>query len=272
MKLGELAQQQFASPEEALQHFGVKGMHWGVRKDREPIPELRPQLQGVTVRRDGSMDIKRGAELQRLVRSSGKSLPMKDITYASMGDYDNSRYIKSIGGKGFLGGGRDRILSIKATKVIKAPSVEEATRIVSDKMLNDAKFRRKNTDPLGNQISNKELEQIRKDPTGKTAEAWYFHTNQKLTFDKEYDPDAPYIQAQMRETMQGKGYTALRDENDVTAKISKVPIIIFNPQDSLKVVKMTDITDELRKANKAKLKQYEKHGKDWIDKELYGDS
>lgn len=270
MRLGEPTQP-FASSEEALEHFGVKGMKWGVRKDRESPPELRPQLQGVTVGRDGSIDIKRGAELQRLVRSSGGSLPMKDITYASLGDYDNSRYIKVIGGKGFFGGGRDRILSIKAIKPIKAPSVEEATRIVSDKMLNDAEFRRKNTSPLGNQISQKELEQIRKDPTGKTAEAWYFHTNQKLTFDKEYDPDAPYIQTQMRETMQAKGYNALRDENDVTAKIAKVPIIIFNPQESLKVVKMTDITDELRKANKVKLKEYKKHGKEWLDRELYGD-
>ena len=25
--------QSFASPQEAMQHFGVKGMHWGVRKD-----------------------------------------------------------------------------------------------------------------------------------------------------------------------------------------------------------------------------------------------
>lgn len=32
MILGE--SQQFASPEEALEHFGVKGMHWGVRKER----------------------------------------------------------------------------------------------------------------------------------------------------------------------------------------------------------------------------------------------
>lgn len=28
--------QQFNTPQEALEHYGVKGMHWGVRKDREP--------------------------------------------------------------------------------------------------------------------------------------------------------------------------------------------------------------------------------------------
>lgn len=36
-----MRQQQFASPEAALEHFGVKGMKWGVRKDRKPKPEVK---------------------------------------------------------------------------------------------------------------------------------------------------------------------------------------------------------------------------------------
>jgi hypothetical protein len=28
-----MSQQEFSSPEEAIQHYGVKGMHWGVRKE-----------------------------------------------------------------------------------------------------------------------------------------------------------------------------------------------------------------------------------------------
>lgn len=38
MKLGET--QQFASPGEALAHFGVKGMHWGIRKDESGSARL----------------------------------------------------------------------------------------------------------------------------------------------------------------------------------------------------------------------------------------
>ena len=269
MKLG--VTQAFASPEEAIAHFGVKGMRWGVRKQDEPLADLKPRGEGVTVRRDGSMEIAPGASLQRLVRSSGESMPMKDITYASLNDYDNSRYIKVIGGKGFFGGGRDQILNIQATKPIKAPSVDEATRIISDLMVRDPKFRASNTGPLGEPITSKELKQIRDDPTGKTARTWYFHTNQKLTFGADYDPDAPAVQKQVRKTLAAKGFNAVRDENDVASKLSKAPIIIFNPQDSLKVTRVTDITDDIRKANKAKLKQYKKNGKDWIDKELYHD-
>jgi hypothetical protein len=34
-------------------------------------------------------------------------------------------------------------------------------------------------------------------------------------------------------------------------------------------VRKSDIDDKLRKANKAKLKEYKKNGNDWIDRELY---
>lgn len=262
---------QFTPLSEAMEHHGIKGMHWGVRKQRDrssnTIPaDIKPH--GVTMRRDGSIDIEKGAKLQRLVRSNGQSLPMKDVTYASINAYDNARYIKTIGGKGFFGGGRDTILSIQTTQPIKAPPVNEATRMVSDLMLHDAEFRKKNTDILGRTITDKDLEQIRADPTGKMAQSWYWQTNQKLTFDPKFDPDAPYVQKKFRDTFTAKGYNAIRDENDAS-KISKAPIIIFHPENSLKVVGKQQIDNKLRKANKAQLKAYKRNGKDWVDKQLF---
>lgn len=255
-----------------LSHFGVKGMHWGIRRDRDSSAvdwpgDIKPH--GITMGRDGSITIQKGANLQRLVRSNGKSMPMKDITYASINAYDNARYIKIIGGKGILGGGRDTILSLKATQAIKAPSVNEGTKIVSDLMVRDSQFRKRNTDLLGNPIKDKELKKIADDPTGKTAQAWYFNTNQKLTFDKEFDPDAPYVQKRFRETFTQKGFNAVRDENDIVAKVSKAPIIIFSPERSLRVVTKKTIDDDLRKANKQQLKRYKKNGKSWIEDQLY---
>lgn len=43
MILGE--NQRFASPEEALEHFGVKGMRWGVRKDNLPKERIKSFAQ-----------------------------------------------------------------------------------------------------------------------------------------------------------------------------------------------------------------------------------
>lgn len=253
-----------------LAHHGIKGQRWGVRREDPSGTDNSFNNSGVVMGRDGSITVKKGASLQRLTRSSGQSLPMKDLTFASLNEYDNARYIKVIGGKGFLGGGRDQILSIQATKPIKAPSVEEATRIHSELMLSNATFRKKNTNVLGVEIQPKELERIRNSPTGRTAQAWYHQTNVKMTFDKDYDPDAPYVQKVVREEMLKRGFNALRDENDVSSKIAKAPIIIFNPQDSLRVVSTTQITDSLRKANKAQLKQYKKLGDDFVNEQLYG--
>lgn len=55
MILGE-DQQQFASPEEALAHFGVKGMKWGVRKEREPKPELTGYIKETITRKTANGD------------------------------------------------------------------------------------------------------------------------------------------------------------------------------------------------------------------------
>ena len=258
--------------EEFLEHFGVKGMKWGVRKETSAdltLPSV--QSKGVTIRSDGSMSISPGATLQRLTRSNGNSLPMKDLTYASLNDYDNAKYIKTIGGSGFFGGGRDQILGITATKRIEAPSLDKATRMHSELMLKNAKYRSKNTNMLGEPIGKKELKQIADDPGGKTARAWYEMTNVKLTFDKDFDEDAPYVQKVIRDEFKAKGFNAVRDENDVSGKISKAPIIIFSPEDSLKVTSSTMITNEIRRANKEKLKVYKQQGKDWLDKELYDD-
>ena len=255
-----------------LSHFGVKGMRWGIRNDPELLKRdraLNVKPHGITLGRDGSMAIEKGANLQRLVRSNGKSLPMKDITYASVNAYDNARYVKVIGGKGFFGGGRDTVLSIKATQPIKAPSVTESTKMVSELMVRDSEFRKRNTSILGGPINAKELKQIADDPTGKTARAWYDSTNTKLTFGPDFDSNAPFVQKRVRETFQAKGYNAVRDENDIRSGIAKAPVIIFSPEKSLKVVGKRTIDDELRKANKTQLKRYKKNGKAWVESQLY---
>lgn len=265
-----MANQEFNTPQAALVHYGKLGMRWGVRNDtRSPAPSVGGR--GVTVRQDGSISVEAGASLQRLVRSSGKSLPMKDITYASLTEYDNARYVKTIAGKGIFGGGRDQILALTATKKIEAPSVTEATRITASLIVKDPKFKKSLEDgaSFSGKMTDKEFKQIQKDPTGDVAKTWYELANTSLTFDEGFAPGIKYAQTAFRNELQTKGYNAVRDENDFRGGIAKAPIVIFSPEKSLRVTSVTNITDEFRTANKQQLKQYKSRGKDWLERELY---
>ena len=59
------------------------------------------------------------------------------------------------------------------------------------------------------------------------------------------------------------------NENDFQNKVAKAPVIILNPEKTLSVVSMTDITDELRAASKETLNDYKKLGKNWVDEYVY---
>lgn len=266
-----------------LYHHGIKGMKWGIRryqnkdgsltpagKKRYYTPEelgRTPVPKGVSVKSDGSITISKGVSLQRLV--SDKSREMRDVTYASVLEWDNAKYVKYIGGKGFFGGGRDKVLSLKANEDLKAPSVDEASKIMVEMLQTNPKFRSSFKNMLDNTVSDKELKRMIDDPTGSTAKAWYDELNVSMTFSPDFDPSAPYIQKTFSEALQKKGYNMLRDENDFTGKVAKAPVIILNPQKTLTVTSVTTITDDLRKSSKETLDDYKKFGKNWVDEHIY---
>lgn len=265
-----------------MYHHGIKGQRWGIRRYQNKDGSLTPAgkkryspsdlgrtpvQKGVSVKSDGSITISKGVNLQRLVSDQSRSF--KDVTYASVLEYDNAKYVKYIGGKGFFGGGRDKILSMRANEDLKAPSMDEASKIMVDALQNNPKFRSSFKNMLGNTVSDKELEKMKADPTGPTAKAWYDELNVSMTFTPDFDPSAPFIQKTFSEALQKKGYNMLRDENDYQNKVSKAPVIILNPQKTLTVTSVTNITDEIRKASKETIDDYKKLGKDWVDKYVY---
>jgi hypothetical protein len=252
--------------EDILIQFGAKGMHWGIRKEKTaPSGSLKPQ--GVTMGKDGSVSIKKGSNIQRLVADDGTSRKLKDMTYASINKYDNAKYVKLLGGDSFFGGGRTEILSMKTIKTIKIPSTLDSVKIHSDLMINNSNFRKNATNTLYRPIGSRDLRKITEDPTGKTAKKWYNNTNYLLAND---DAQTRITQHHFEKALKAKGYDGILDQNDISLGHTKAPIIIFSPEKSLKIVTTTHITDSIRKANKQQLKSYKKNGKDWVDKELYG--
>lgn len=265
-----------------IYHHGIKGQKWGVRRYQNKDGSLTPAgkkryspsdigrtpvQKGVTIKSDGSINISKGVSLQRLV--SDKSLPLKDITYASVLEYDNAKYVRYIGGKGFFGGGRDKILQLRANEELKAPSVDDACNIMIETLNMNSKFRNSFTNMVGNTVSDKELKRMNENPTGDLAKAWYSELNTSMTYSPDFDPSAPFIQKTFSEALKKNGYNMLRDENDFQSKVSKAPVIILDPQKTLSVVSTNQITDELRKASKEVLNDYKKLGRDWVDKYVY---
>lgn len=266
-----------------LYHHGIKGQKWGIRrfqkkdgsltaagKKRYSAEELgrTPIPKGVSVHADGSITVSKGCSLQRLVND--ESRPLKDITYASMLEYDNAKYIRYIGGKGFFGGGRNKVLSIRANEDLKAPSIDEASKIMVDLLSKNPEFRKQFTNSFNNEpVSDKELAKMKQNPIGSTAKAWYDELNVSMTFSPDFDPSAPYIQKTFSEALQSKGYNMLRDENDFQSKVAKAPVIILNPEKTLTVIGVSDITDSLRNTSKEVVDDYKKLGKEWVDEYVY---
>lgn len=61
----------------------------------------------------------------------------------------------------------------------------------------------------------------------------------------------------------------LRDENDFQTGLTKAPVIILDPQKTLEVTRISDITKELRNESKETLKRYRAFGKKWVEEYVY---
>lgn len=100
-----------------LEHFGIRGMKWGVRKTRVVNSE---HYNKEFIHKDN---------VYRIVSRSG-SRKLKDVSYVSTNDIDNQRYVHilnhTVSARLFKSARYEKQLILGPTVPLKAPSIKKA--------------------------------------------------------------------------------------------------------------------------------------------------
>ena len=119
-----------------LIHYGVKGMKWGVRKDKKSSPDFlayRNSSKQIRRNRDGSYTVPKGYIYNRVGGSSMKTNKAGGL-YVSSGKDDAARYVKNLGpsliGK-LLKEAHTTVQHIEVNEPIKLASEQQTIRLLS---------------------------------------------------------------------------------------------------------------------------------------------
>jgi hypothetical protein len=213
--------------EEILQHFGTKGMKWGVHKKKD---ELNSQ----------DRVIKKGTEIQNI--SSGELTNKKRHMYASYTSFDKDSYVTVMN---FMYDGKVQKNEFTVKKDIKIPSdkklVEEFTALakknpqaVSEDMANAYNYTHK--------FSKKTAKHFEK----KLSKIDDKHTKRGEKATKEFvqlmvSDDAARTRGAFFGSLMKQGYDGMSDVNDREGG-AQDPLIIFNTSKNLKTKKSVTLT------------------------------
>lgn len=227
-----------------IYHYGVKGMKWGVRRDKEELDRLAGRAYKVEYNTDHSYTIKKGSKFHRVTAN-----PKNEKTgyaYVSFVDEDVKGYRKEISTWLYEAEGVAKTfdMTMKATKDIKVASEKEKIDAFIDLCSND-KLDYMSIIVQKESSTNKEGKLI-----GKPAKLKKILTNAGIDDDLAtyyalfsmniYKNDTNkklFIDA-----LKSKGYDAIEDiEDSLSHRIN--PLIIFERENSLKVTKVTELPE-----------------------------
>lgn len=252
-----------------LQHFGVKGMKWGIRKKREtkgrskssaPIEYHKESNKTIKTNRDGSQTVPKGFVFNRVGQDS-LDINAAGALYVSHGKADAARYVKALGptmiGK-LMGQYGTTVQHLTVKSDLKMPSEETLVK-GSAKTLLDPKSLTKFNESIysmmatgaveGADITPNDVNRAIANPKTLESRRLAYGVSQSLA-NPEFTQEAKRTYDYFRK----EGYDAIQDMADRNTGTSETAMIVINPN-KVEMQSKTLITKEVMKSGKQYLKE-----------------